>query len=386
LRALTRAVAALVVLLGNVQPANAQDRFSKFRDPDDGAFDISAHLATSFGFLPMAMPVTEPAVGYGAVGALAFMHRPKGWDIDEARAAFEARERIASPSVSAAFGMYTTSDSWAAGGAHLGLWGENRWRYLGAATAMRLNLSISGEGLGGEERLFEYGVEGWAVTQNLRYRVGRSDFWVGALFNYMHATTVFTEDRLPDLDPLESDADLASLGLTVRFDNRSNTFTPDRGVFADISVRRLDEFIGSDFEYWSATGSLLGYIDPTEDLVLGLRVEASTVGDDAPFWAKPAVNIRGVARGRYTGDSSGVIEGEVRWDLTGRWSAVGFGGAGWTAKRDEPGAIDRWVGAGGTGFRYLLARAFGLRGGVDVAYGNDGWAFYMTMGSAWGGV
>ncbi len=38
---------------------------------------------------------------------------------------------------------------------------------------------------------------------------------------------------------------------------------------------------------------------------------------------------------------------------------------------------------GGAGFRYLLARAFGLRGGLDFAYGTDGFAFYVTVGSAW---
>jgi hypothetical protein len=41
------------------------------------------------------------------------------------------------------------------------------------------------------------------------------------------------------------------------------------------------------------------------------------------------------------------------------------------------------VAAGGGGFRYLIARAFGMRAGVDVAYGEDGFAFYITTGSAW---
>jgi hypothetical protein len=40
------------------------------------------------------------------------------------------------------------------------------------------------------------------------------------------------------------------------------------------------------------------------------------------------------------------------------------------------------VGAGGAGFRYLLARAFGLRGGLDLAYGSEGAAVYVTIGSA----
>jgi hypothetical protein len=282
--------------------------------------------------------------------------------------------------------MYTSNKSWAAGGAHLGQWASDRLRYLGSASVMRLNLSIAGEGPGGGEAFFDYGLEGWAVTQSLRYRLAATDWWVGVLFDYLNMKTVFTLDQIPELDPIELDSSLGSLGMAVRYDGRNNTFTPDRGVFADIEVRRRAEWIGSDFEYWSAKGTLLAYVDPTDALVLGLRVEGSAAGEAAPFWARPSVGLRGVARNRYSGDRAGVVEGEVRWDLTRRWSVVGFGGAGWTTTLDDADNVNRWVGGGGTGFRYLLARAFGLRGGADLAYGSDGWAFYITMGSAWGAI
>jgi hypothetical protein len=52
-------------------------------------------------------------------------------------------------------------------------------------------------------------------------------------------------------------------------------------------------------------------------------------------------------------------------------------------ERETLGDVERWVGAGGVGFRYLLARAYGIRGGLDFAYGEDGFAVYVTMGSAW---
>ncbi|MNU10472.1 hypothetical protein D3C72_2576330 [compost metagenome] len=37
----------------------------------------------------------------------------------------------------------------------------------------------------------------------------------------------------------------------------------------------------------------------------------------------------------------------------------------------------------GTGFRYLLARKFKLRMGVDVAKGPEQWAYYIVFGSNW---
>jgi len=37
----------------------------------------------------------------------------------------------------------------------------------------------------------------------------------------------------------------------------------------------------------------------------------------------------------------------------------------------------------GTGFRYLVARQFGVRMGLDVARGPEDWAWYVVFGNAW---
>jgi hypothetical protein len=39
---------------------------------------VSGFLDESYGFVPIAMPITEPAVGYGAAGGLAFIDKPMG--------------------------------------------------------------------------------------------------------------------------------------------------------------------------------------------------------------------------------------------------------------------------------------------------------------------
>ncbi len=45
---------------------------SKLRSPEDGWLDLSGFLDQSYGFIPLVMPITEPAVGYGGAGGLAF--------------------------------------------------------------------------------------------------------------------------------------------------------------------------------------------------------------------------------------------------------------------------------------------------------------------------
>jgi hypothetical protein len=39
--------------------------------------------------------------------------------------------------------------------------------------------------------------------------------------------------------------------------------------------------------------------------------------------------------------------------------------------------------AGGTGFRYELARKYGIHAGLDVAFGSDHPILYLQIGSAW---
>ena len=41
------------------------------------------------------------------------------------------------------------------------------------------------------------------------------------------------------------------------------------------------------------------------------------------------------------------------------------------------------VDTGGSGFRYELARKYGIHTGVDVAFGPDDTTVYFQVGSAW---
>ena len=86
---------------------------------------------------------------------------------------------------------------------------------------------------------------------------------------------------------------------------------------------------------------------------------------------------------RYQGENVLTTELETRWNLNERWSLVFFGGVGRTADSidDFSDSEDRW--AGGTGFRYLVARALGLYTGIDFAWGPEDWTFYIQTGSAW---
>jgi len=63
---------------------------------------------------------------------------------------------------------------------------------------------------------------------------------------------------------------------------------------------------------------------------------------------------------------------------------LAFGGIGSAAKDWGELSNARVAGGGGVGFRYLLAKKFGIRSGVDVAVGTGGKPlFYLQNGAAW---
>ena len=64
--------------------AAATNAPSKLRSAEDGWLDISGFVDQSYGFVPLVIPITEPAVGYGGMGGLAFVDKPVG----EAQAGF----------------------------------------------------------------------------------------------------------------------------------------------------------------------------------------------------------------------------------------------------------------------------------------------------------
>jgi hypothetical protein len=380
-----RAQEAVAMELPATRPAapSAENR-SLFKDPEDGAFDVSNFLSTRTGFLPIVMPITEPAVGYGAGAGLSFFHsKPRVVHTPDG-------ERVIPPNVTAAFGMATENGSWAGGAAHLHGWNDGRIRYLVGGGYGSLNLEWFGRDDAFDGRAFSYNIEASFLIQKLTFKLGDSDFFLGPTQKLLatHSEFDFNSD-LPapgaGLGILsdELDSTISGLGLTLGYDTRNSMFSPSRGTKAYASYTLNDEAIASDFDYGRFDAELCQYVPLGGPFTLGLRAQTAYVGDDAPFFDLGSIHLRGIQAGRYVDNANLTFEAELRWDLSPRWTVVGFGGVGWVA--DEYSAIDysndRW--AGGTGFRYLVARQYDLRMGADVARGPEDWAFYLTIGTGW---
>ena len=380
LAAVRQGVVCLAAFAAALHTANgiaAEERraASRFVDPDDGRFDISEFLDTTYGFVPLVAPITEPAVGYGAVGAIVFIdrHAPGGG------------QRHSRPNIATIGGFGTENGTRGLFALHLGTWLDGRLRTLAGVADADVNLEFFG--FGGDRAPgaagFGYSVAARGGVVGASYRLGGTSVWLGARYALAETNVGVAGPALPGVTPADFGLRLGSVTPSLTLDMRDNFFTPTDGWYADLSVPVFREAFGSDRDFRKVTLTAMRYQPLARSVFLSLRASATASSDGTPFYLKPYVSLRGVQALRYQGDKAAEVEAEFRWQFAPRFSLVGFAGAG--AARSDIALQDRdsSVRAGGAGVRYLLARKHGLHMGIDVAAGPDQTVFYVVFGHAW---
>jgi hypothetical protein len=160
-------------------------------------------------------------------------------------------------------------------------------------------------------------------------------------------------------------------------------FTPNSGIYAGIKYLYYDDFLGSDRKFQRLFSHMLIYSRIVKGLYGGLRLDVQSSFEDTPFYLLPFISLRGVPAMRYQGKTTYLAETEFRWDFTARWSLTAFTGYGEALPVREELFRKQRAYNFGAGFRYLVARLYGMRMGVDVARGPEDWAFYLQFGSSW---
>lgn len=384
-----RALSVPVLFLGLVVPsvaaqsaemAPAVDKEPSPFFSSDGAFDVSGFLSTRAGFLPLAVPITEPAVGYGLALGLTFFHdRPQTLPRTNGEP-----PQVIMPSTTTVFGVGTEGGTLGAGVAHLGMWSEGRVRYTGAAGYVSLDLDWYGRSDLFNGRSIGYENDVAFLYQRIAFQVGDSPFFIGPQYRLFAADTTFDVSSLSlDVPDADLESRTAGLGISLGYNSLDHPFSPRRGLRAEATYSQQSEWFGGDFDYGRLDAYMIAYVPVGKRLVLGMRGDGQFSSSDAPFYDLPGLNIRGLPRGRFVDDVAVLGETELRYDFARRWTAVGFVGVGWVADSIDSlfDADARW--AGGAGLRYLIAEDYGLRLGVDVAHGDGEFAFYIGIGTGW---
>ncbi len=371
---------SLLVLL-SFNALNAQKYKISLKDSLDGAFDLSDYIIYAHGFIVVPTIITEPALG-NIGGALVPIFLKKHAPVIEE----DGTKRIVSPDITGGIGMYTGNKSWMVGAFRSATLVKPRILYRVAAGYGDVNLSFYANNrpnLPDEE--FKLNFRSTIFYTQWLKQFKNAKWSAGPQYLFLNSKINLPDFNLPPpfVKPGDIKSTVSQLGGAIQFDGRDNIFTPDKGIRIQSDFFWSDNAIGSDYDAWRVNLSAIGYYPLAKTLIGGLRVEGEQAFGSPPFYLRPGINLRGIPAARYQGKTSIVTEAELRWDFYKRWSIMGFGGLASAFNDWDQAFAKPVVYSYGTGFRYLVARKFKLRMGVDVAKGNEDWAYYIVFGSNW---
>lgn len=353
-----------------------------FIDPSDGYLDMSDWLVNKKGFLPIPIVITEPAVGYGGGVALMFVRNSIGESAQKAK----ETGHLTPPDIWVVGGAATENGTRAVFGGGMASFDEDHWRYRGGVGRTDVNLNFYGVGgqLESGTRSLAYSLDGWISSQQVLRRLGESNTFLGARWIYLDLNSkVDLDGRISRLLPDEMSRKSSGLGLTLEHDTRDNIFTPNKGWIGAVDAMFYDPDWGSDTNFQAYRGHVFSYFPIGKELVLGARADGRAARGRVPFYQLPFIDLRGVPAARYQDENTAVLETELRWNVTPRWAAIGFIGAGRAWGRNASFSDTDSAVSKGAGFRYLLAKQLGLWVGIDVARGPEENAWYIQVGNAW---
>ena len=381
LRKLIFALACAAPVVGSAQAQDSapagQHTVSRFRDPEDGQFDVGRFLAHPRSFLPIPLVVTEPAVGYGG-GVAGLFVRPRE---------SAGEDGFARPNISMLGGIATENGTWMAFAGDSSHWYDERLQTLAAGGGGKLNLDFYGlgENRASLDQPISYSLETSLVLLQGNWKLTPKSPWsVGLRYVYSQVEPQL-RDAPANVPGLLDDVKIKISAPTavLEFDSRNNLFTPTRGVYSESSYMDSLEELGATESFQRFEQTLMGWIPISDKLILGLRGDYQWSSDGTPFFLRPYIQLRGVAAMRYQGDEMASVEAEARWQFRGRWSLVGAAGYGTAHTERELFSATREVWSGAVGFRYELARLFGMHAGLDVGFSEGESAIYLQVGSAW---
>ncbi len=352
----------------NTTHVKDQEKQGIFRDSLDNAIDLSNWLLELHGFVPVVAPITEPAIGYGAVVAGLFFIPKKRTE----PATFQM------PDMVAIAGGMTENGTWFGGGAYFGFWKKDHIRYRGILGYGDINLAYYNTS---KNIQVDFNNSSYFFLQQLIFRLGESNFFLGGKYQMgISKVTALNEEIIPERDISLTNS---GFGLIAEYEHFNNILSPTKGLRINLTYDQLLQRLGSDRNFGRITLFSYYYLPVTKNWASGFRFESQLATGDPPFYMMPFIKLRGVPVLRYQGELTALVETEQEFNLSKRWSILGFAGYGQAFNSLDDFSKHSTAWNAGTGFRYLIARLLGLKMGMDIARGPENWAFYMAVGSSW---
>jgi hypothetical protein len=333
--------------------------------------------------LPAPFVITEPAIGKGLGVGMIYFHGREAMERPRIQSASgvgnTARRGKPPPTATAAGGFYTDNETAGVALAHSRSMMSDKYRMVGLLATMDVHATYYQDNAG-----FDFGLDAEAAYGRFQRRMGESNLFLGMSFAWMDGAINFDlpTTALPG-NILASDFTDVGAAISAIHDSRDDSMMPGTGHLYELTLWRHDDFLGSDFDYTKTNLKFLWFNELHERFHLGFRIDVANSDGEAPFYAIPYVGLRGIPALRYQGDTAGALEMEGRYDISQRWAAVAFVGAGFVSWEDESIATEDSIYTKGIGVRFQLFTEQNVWLGLDIAEGPEESNWYIQIGHPW---
>lgn len=204
--------------------------------------------------------------------------------------------------------------------------GADKIRYFSAIAKPNVNIEFYGNNNDFlSENPIEFNLDSWFFLQRINVRVAKSNLFLGGVYIFFKGKTTFTP--FPDnpifnelWGKLNGTTTISMLKPMVNCDSRNNIFTPTKGLDSGIQFSYNAKWLGAEENYYIISPYFLGHKNITENILSGFRFDSNFMTGDAPFYAKPFVDLHGVPAMKYLSNNTMLIESEWKFKVYKRWS------------------------------------------------------------------
>lgn len=291
------------------------------------------------------------------------------------------KDTISPSSMSGAFGMYTTNDSWFLLQFNKLYFKEDRYRALMAIGKGNINFQFFAP-VPGIEDFLDYGTTASFFKVELQRRIF-PNLYFG--LNFIQAE-LDTEIIIPDMENVTETTTLKGLGAVISYDIRDNVYYPAKGFFTNLNYNSYPEFLDNAYVSNKITLDYNHFFEMKNKRdIIGTRLYAGVGIGDLNFNQQFIIgnnDIRGYTQGKYRGDQIIALQGEYRFNPYKKLGFVGFAGVASVFSTLNESDNGKVLPAIGTGFRYNVFPKNHLNVGMDFAAGIGDWGIYFKIGEA----
>lgn len=288
------------------------------------------------------------------------------------------KDTISPQSLSGMMGFYTTNKTWFLLAFSRFYFDEDKWRVNVAAGTGNINFQFY---LSDPfDKYFDYN-----TGAKFAY-VGFERKTIGSLYTGLNFMISTAETSLTNVDSFRVSDNNFGLGLSLAIDQRSDPYYPRSGFISNLNFKY---FIGSEDKENAATKLEFDYnqyfSSRNNTDVIAARFYAGIGLGDLDFTQQFVVgrtDIRGYSDGKYRADNMMALQGEYRWNIHKKISAVGFAGVATVFEALNEDQNWKPLPGIGVGFRYNIFPKNHMNVGIDFATGIDDWGIYFKIGEA----